>query len=244
VLSSEAWGKPRDKSKYPDPHGNARWSLDIYYHLLNCGVRLPPSAGSASGVLPNPVGYNRVYVYCGDDFSYQSWWEGLRAGQVVVTNGPLLQPRVNGELPGHVFAAPAGEEVVLEITLDIGFREKIEYIQIIRNGRVDREVRLDEYAKQRGRFPDVVFQESGWMLIRAITNNQKTFRFASSGPYYVEIGGQPRISRKSAQFFLDWVTERAARIKLNDAEQREQVIVYHRAARDFWRQRLDSATVE
>ena len=36
------------------------WTQDIYYALLNCGLRIPPSAGSASGVLPNPVGYNRV----------------------------------------------------------------------------------------------------------------------------------------------------------------------------------------
>jgi hypothetical protein len=32
------------------------------------------------------------------------WWKNLRAGQVVVTNGPLIRdPRVNDQLPGHVF---------------------------------------------------------------------------------------------------------------------------------------------
>ncbi|MFV1965296.1 MAG: CehA/McbA family metallohydrolase [Pirellulaceae bacterium] len=244
VLATEAWGKPRDTSKYPNPHGNARWSLDIYYHLLNCGIRLPPSAGSASGVLPNPVGYNRVYVYCGEELTYERWWEGLRAGQVVVTNGPMLRPRVNGELPGHVFSAPAGEKVVLDIALELALREKVEYLQVIRNGRVDREVRLDEVAKKGGRFPEVVFQESGWMLIRAVTNNQQTYRFASTGPYYVEIGNQPRISKASAQFFLDWVHERAAHIRLDDADQRADVMRYHRAARDFWQKKVDAANAE
>ena len=66
MLENEAWGKPRDADRLPGPAGNGYWSQEIYYHALNCGFRLPPSAGSASGVLPNPVGYNRVYVHLGD----------------------------------------------------------------------------------------------------------------------------------------------------------------------------------
>ena len=93
VLAGEAWGKPRDPVFYPGAHGTGLWSQDIYYHLLNCGLRIPPSAGSASGVLDNPLGYNRVYVHCGDTLTYDGWWEGLRTGRVVVTNGPLLRPR-------------------------------------------------------------------------------------------------------------------------------------------------------
>ena len=196
VLDNEAWGKPRDRTLYPAPQGNGRWSQDIYYHLLNCGLRIPPSAGSASGVLPNPVGYNRVYVHCGREFTYERWWEGLRAGRVVVTNGPLLRPRINGELPGHVFEAAAGETIELDIALDLSTREKIAYLEIVKNGRVDREVRLAEYAQSGGRLPKVSFQESGWLLIRAVTNNEQTYRFASTGPYYVEIGQRPRISRQ------------------------------------------------
>jgi len=70
MYESEAWGKARVVERLPPPLGNGFWSQEIYYHLLNCGLRLPPSAGSASGVLPNPVGYNRVYVHLGPDFSY------------------------------------------------------------------------------------------------------------------------------------------------------------------------------
>ncbi|MCA9268786.1 MAG: hypothetical protein KDA41_09965, partial [Planctomycetales bacterium] len=44
VLDNEAWGRPRDKSIYRGPTGNGRWTTDIYYHLLNCGLRIPPSA--------------------------------------------------------------------------------------------------------------------------------------------------------------------------------------------------------
>ncbi|PYJ58836.1 MAG: hypothetical protein DME24_14830, partial [Verrucomicrobia bacterium] len=67
VLPNEAWGRPRDRQRFPDPQGNGYWTEEIYYHILNCGLRLPPSAGSASGVLPNPVGYDRVYVHLDGD---------------------------------------------------------------------------------------------------------------------------------------------------------------------------------
>ena len=234
MYADEAWGKPRDTSRYPSPRGNGQWTQHIYYQLLNCGLRIPPSAGSASGVLKNPVGYNRVYVHCGDELDYDRWWAGLRAGRVVVTNGPLLRPRVNGELPGHVFTAQAGETVELETTLKLSLRDKVEFLEIVKNGRVVHKVRLRDYAQSGGLLPTVTFQRSGWMLVRTIAENPRTFRFASSGPYYVQIGDRPRISKQASQYFLDWVTERARRVKIADLDQRQAVMTHHRAARDFW----------
>jgi hypothetical protein len=244
VLENEAWGKARDLIRYPNPHGNGRWTQDIYYHALNCGLRIAPSAGSASGVLPNPVGYNRVYVHVDGDLSYRKWWEGLRAGRVVVTNGPLLRPRVNGELPGHVFRAAAGEQVTLQPALDLALRENVEYLQILKDGKTLHEVRLDEYAQAGGRLPAVTFDKSGWMMIRAVTNHPQTFRFAASGPFYVEIGEQPRISRESAQFFLDWVQQRAGQLTLDNPQQQAEVLEFVEQARKFWQEKVERANAE
>ena len=245
MLSNEAWGKPRPRIRYPAPHGNGLWSQDLYYRLLESGHRIPPSAGSASGVLPNPVGYNRVYVHCGSKLDYNAWWEGLRAGRVVVTNGPLLRPRINGQLPGHVFTGEPGTPIKLGIRLNLSLREKVEYLEVVKNGKVVHQVRLSDYAKAGGRLPEVVFQKSGWLLIRAVTSNPKTYRYASTGPYYVQIGPTPRISRAAAQFFLDWVFERARQIAaIPDQQQRDAIMIYHRAARDYWQKTLDSANEE
>jgi hypothetical protein len=251
MLDNEAWGKPRDKSLFPSPHGNGRWSQHLYYLLLNCGLRIPPSTGSASGVLPNPVGYNRVYVYCGPQLDWGTWWQNLRRGQVIVTNGPLLRPRVfgpgalpEGALPGHVFQADAGQEVELNIALDLATRDKIEYLEIIQDGQRAHEVRLDKWAEAGGKLPPVKFTHSGWLLVRAVTNHPRTFRFASTGPYYVEIGYQRRVSRQAAQFFLDWVQERIERIQLDDPDQRQAVLQYHDSARAFWQKKVAEANAE
>lgn len=244
MYAGEAWGKPRDKAAWPEPLGNGEWSQHIYYQVLNAGLRIPPSAGSASGVLANPVGYNRMYVHVDSQFTYARWWENLKAGRVFVTNGPLLRPRVNGELPGHCFTAVAGEELELEIALNLTTRDEITYLEVIHNGHVVQAVNLDKWAKNNGKLPILKIKQSGWFLIRTICDNKKTFRFASTGPYYVEIGDRPHVSRKAAKFFLDWVNERMERVKLDDASQKEEVLMYHHQARQFWEDRLNAATVE
>jgi hypothetical protein len=253
VQTDEAGGRQRDKQMYPNPTGNARWNATIYYHLLNCGLRMPPSAGSGSGDAPNPVGYNRAYVHVDGEFTVDKWWQGLRAGQVVVSNGPLLRPNVEGELPGHVFQAGAGDEVELEIGLTLSTRETVHYLEIIKDGKVAHSIRLADYVQQGGRLPKLKFSESGWFLIRAVTDAPGTFRFASSGPYYVQVGYQPRISRTSVQFFLDWLNERAAGLKADskasgsktgdEAERTAQTKLYDEA-REFWEKLLAKANAD
>ncbi len=244
VLDDEAWGKPRDSVLFPGVAGNARWTQSIYFHLLNCGLRIPPSAGSASGVLPNPVGYNRVYVYCGDNLNWDTWWSNLKAGRVVVTNGPLLRPEVNGESPGFVFRGAAGEELVLQTALSLSTREKIDYLEIIKDGKIVESLRLDDYVKAGGQLPKVTFTESGWMAIRAVANHKSTYRFALTGPYYVEFENTPKVSKESAQFFLNWVNERGRQIKLKDPQQQRAVIESHVQARNFWVERVQMANAE
>ncbi len=244
VIDKETGGKSRSRELYPGMTGNPRWSQEIYFHLLNCGLRIPPTAGSGSGQASNPVGHNRVYVHVDSPFDCRKWWQNLRAGQVFVTNGPLLQPAVEGQLPGHVFQADKEKTLQLQPILSLTLHKPVEYLEVIRNGRVAHSVPLKDYQEARGRLPKMEFTESGWFLIRVVSSDQTTYRFAMTGPYYVQIGYEERISRRSAQFFLDWVYERAGQIRLKDPEQHAQVIDAHREARDFWQELVDRANAE
>jgi hypothetical protein len=212
AVDNEDDGRPRDKKLFPGRRGNGRWSEVVYYHVLNCGFRIPPVAGSGSGWNHNPVGANRVYAYCGEGFSEEAWWDSVLNGRVVVTNGPLLRPKVEGRAPGYVFHLDSGGLLSFEIGLDLATRVPVEYLQIIKNGEVAADVRLADWTKQKGRLPPLAFDASGWFLVRAVTNNQRNYQFASSGPYYVEKAGQPRVSRRSVQFFLDWIDAATARL--------------------------------
>ena len=154
-----------------------------------------------------------------------------------------MLPSVEGQRPGYVFQADAGGKVELEIGLTFSTREPVTYLEIIKDGHVEHEVRFDEYAKS-GRLPKLQFDRSGWFLIRAVTDLPRTYRFAMTGPYHVEIGYQKRISKNAAQFFVDWVYERAKQIKLVDPAHQKEVLEWHRKARDFWQDLLSKANAE
>jgi hypothetical protein len=244
MYETEAWGKPRVVERYPAPRGNGYWTQDIYYRLLDCGLRIPPSAGSASGVLPNPVGYNRVYVHAGKELTWEKWWEGLRAGRSFVTNGPMLLVTANGKMPGQVFTAGPGKEVKVQLDGAIKTGDTIRFVEIIRDGEMVKRVSLEQIART-GSLGTLTFKRSGWFLVRAVAENPRTFRFASTAPFYVEVGdAKRRVSKSAARFFLAWVKERAARVKLEDAKQRGEVLKHHAAAEKFWKEALERANAE
>ncbi|MFQ5799892.1 MAG: hypothetical protein ACE5H0_14535 [Bacteroidota bacterium] len=78
-----------------------------------------------------------------------------------------------------------------------------------------------------------------------IADIQHTFRLAPTAPYYVEIGDEKHyLSRQSIRFFKDWVDERIKQIKIEDPKQLEEVLKYHRKAKQFWQQRLCLANAD
>jgi hypothetical protein len=130
----------------------------------------------------------------------------------------------------------------LEAALDS--RDPISAIEIIQNGRVAATVPYSAW-KRTGSLGTVTFKDSGWFLIRTIADVPHTFRFASTGPFYVEVGpAGSRISRSSAQFFLDWVRERSGQIRLEDSSQQAAVMKYHQAAEQFWQEKIAQANAD
>ena len=215
LVMNEADGKPRNRKLYPNPFGNARWSQYIYFNSWNaaCGFRPAPAAARACRRIRLAT---IAFMYTSTANSATSVVEASCAGQVFVTNGPLLRPTVEGEPPGHVFHAEAGKELELEIALTLSTARPD---QLFRTSCKTARCSIrsaSTISRKTGRLPKLHFKESGWFLIRAVTDLPDTYRFAMTAPYYVEFGDRRRISKRAAQFFLDWVDERARRIELTD----------------------------
>jgi hypothetical protein len=243
MYSNEAWGKPRDTNRLPEPLGNGYWTQEIYYHILNAGLRLPPSAGSASGVLPNPVGYNRVYVHLDNSFTYDAWFHNLSLGRCFVTNGPLLIVTVEGDKPGAIINVEPGKSRTVRVEIELTSQDPIRQLALIKNGEMAHTVDCRDELTQRHTV-DFSVDGPSWFLVRAIADVNHTFRFATTAPWFVEVpDAQHPISRTSVEFFLDWVHERTKRVTANveDESQREQVLLWHDAARQFWTERLKLA---
>ncbi|WP_417749805.1 hypothetical protein [Rosistilla oblonga] len=239
-------GRPATEPEYDNPLGLGFWADDIYRHLLDAGFRIPPVAGSGSGnrAVKNPLGYNRVYVHAGDQPTPAAFWEGLWQGKSVVTNGPLLRPRLALQYPGHVFTSYGDEPQVLQMDLQLGTRDPVDYLEVIYNGSVIYSARLEEFKDDKGIIPAFTFDRSGWVVARVVTGYEKHYRAAVSAPWYIEIPGKPRISRASVEFFIDWLQQREQMLRKKSPEYIRSVSPFVRAARQFWEERLAQATVD
>jgi hypothetical protein len=187
MYCDEAWGKPRDAKRLSEPRGNGFWTQEIYYHMLNSGLRLPPSAGSASGVLPNPVGYNRVYVHLDEPFTCDAWFRGLSHGRCFLTNGPLLLVTADGHDAGAIFKLQSGERRTLRINIQLTSQDPISQLELIHNGEASQIIKCSDELKQQ-RTLEISVDEPGWFLVRAIADVEETFRFATTAPWFVEVG--------------------------------------------------------
>jgi hypothetical protein len=244
VRGKSATGKKPARKRGDDGHVAAELAQQVYFHILNCGLRVPPSASSNSGVAANPVGYNRMYAWVDkSDISYDRWWRAVRMGRVTVTNGPLIRPLANGRMPGHDFRLLEGE-LELDVAMNLTTRDPITYLELIKNGHTAHSIRLADWAKT-GHFPAVLFKEPGWLLVRVVTDVQQTYRAALGAPWYVDGPGGPRISRKSVNYFLDRLHALAAHRTAGKAAPASDLTPAQLAAAErFWTDLLAKANAD
>ncbi|MGH7246881.1 MAG: hypothetical protein ACREH9_02135, partial [Pseudomonadota bacterium] len=124
IDQSEYWGRPRDRAKFPGWQGFVDYSLGLYYRYLNLGFRVPPTAGTGSGVMPSPPGYDRVYARIDGPLTVEKWFAAIRDGHSFVTNGPMLffQTKKNG--------------TKIEAAVEARAREPIDRCEIVANGEI------------------------------------------------------------------------------------------------------------
>jgi peptidoglycan/xylan/chitin deacetylase (PgdA/CDA1 family) len=191
-----------------------------YYALLDCGFRLSPTAGTANGVHPVPLGFSRVYVHLPSGFSYAAWIKGLKAGRSFVSTGPMLFATVNGEAAGYDFTRPAQatDHMRFSINGEAVSAEPVDRIEVIVNGEVVRTLhpaaRRGHAGAQEYRFDETVqLESSGWIAVRCWEERGAgRFRFAHTAPWFVEVKGRPlRPRREEAEFLVRQVEAEIAR---------------------------------
>lgn len=183
----------RSKAEYGTPDGMPLWAMEIYYHFLNCGFRLPASAGSASGVLPNPVGFSRVYVHLPGTFSYRSWFQALKAGRNFVTNGPMLFLTVNGHEPGDNVKVPGSARkasTILNVHAEASSARELDRLEIIWKGRVVKTIAVGDQSFRVGADFKIGVNETGWFAARAFEKTRQTLPIPNTRPVLVQ-GYQP-----------------------------------------------------
>lgn len=179
--------------------GHRAWldyTLEMYYALLNCGLELPVTGGTANGVHPVPAGFGRVYVHLPNGFRYDDWMRGLKAGQSYVTTGPLLTATVADEVPGKRFEATI-EGTPFSWRAAVYSQQPLSYGELVVNGRPTQLLRPTNTRQAdgsyRSEFTGIWSPEtSGWCCLRFFEHRPDgQTRFVHSAPWYVRIAGKP-----------------------------------------------------
>lgn len=224
--------------------GWTEFGLQTFYALQNCGFRMRITGGTASGVHPVPAAHGRVYVHTGDSFSYERWIEGLNAGRSVVTNGPLMDVRFNGELPGTIWKTtePSGR---MKIEGHVMSEFPVRSLEVIQNGEVIRQpsvasVRTPEGAYRTEFDLDVVTSGSSWLAVRCFEDRPAAkVAFAHSNPVYVDVAEHPlRPRKRDVEYLLERVESEIIR---NEGVLPEESLEEYRIARDVYRRLYSNA---
>lgn len=224
------------------PRECALYSLDLYYHLLNCGLKIPVSGGSASGVMPSPVGFNRTYVLLEEPFTAESWLEGLRAGRSFATNGPVLLLALEGIRPGAEVELGASRKRLRVRCSAQSRTPTLERVEIVHNGKV--------IASKTGTggLDEIVLDEEvelgpGWIAARCFEEMTETQIFAATSPVYLRHASDKGIVAESARYYADFVGTLIAQAeeerRFPVGEERAKVIETLEKARGFYEERAE-----
>ncbi len=152
-------------------HGMMQMNTDTYYRLLNCGLRLAAGAGTACGVKPNPVGYNRTYVRAPTGAKLADFNQAWAAGRNFVTNGPMVFLSAStGQKPGDTVELPAtGGRVSLG--LSILSDQPLASAEIVVNGQV---ANVFDVAgmRQVEETAEVTIQNGSWIAARCTATDK------------------------------------------------------------------------
>jgi hypothetical protein len=189
-----------------------------YYALLDYGFRLRPTAGTASGVHPVPLGFGRVYVHLNDGFSYDAWMRGLNEGRSFVTTGPMLFVEVNGEEPGQTFTQATADPQQYRIRGSALSGNPLDRIEIVINGEVARTIRPANNMTSQCAYDSPIDEQvrvetSSWIAVRCVEKTpEKRVRFAHSSPVHIDVPGKRLRPRKEeVEFLISRIKDEIAR---------------------------------
>ncbi len=216
MMVTEAWGRPRDAVRYPGQRGFTAYIFDLYATYLSAGFRLPASAGSANGVLANPVGYSRSYVYLGKTFTPEAWLAGQKAGRNFVTNGPALFSTVNGRMPGETLRPGAARVKVL-----VESSGTLEKAEVVVDGKIAASFTPGKSPSKIEGETRVTVADGGWLTVRCFEKNDATVRFAHTSPFW--FGPKARRDPEALRFLRDWIDlyQALSSVKLTGTERDE-----------------------
>jgi len=179
----------------------------VLHHAWNNDLPIAPVGGEdANTSLHNHtmIASMRTYAFVRPGFTAQAWIDAVKKGRTFFSNGPLLDFKVNGRIPGETLNLPAsGGTVTLEGKVWSWL--PLNKIAIYHNGKLWKEVGAD-FREQ------VKVGQSGWFSLVAegapvSLPADPAFPQAGTNAVRVYVGDQKIRNRESAEYFIAWIAK-------------------------------------
>ena len=222
-----------------DPNWNDV-EYDIYYRMLNAGLKLPASTGSDWFI----SSANRVYTHSGGQFEYEAWLQALKEGRTFITNGPALSLSVQGHEPGDEIEAKPDERISTLVTWQSHYAVK--HIEVLFNGNVVAREDFPEGTTEGHFEGEISVPSDGWIAARLSSDVRDSFYqpiFAHTSPVYVTTGRDSTEKHEAATWFddaiersLEWVNTKG---RFYTDNQRQEVVDLFREGQKVYRGMLE-----
>jgi hypothetical protein len=214
-LSPDFWSLQKNTRQKIDVSGYGPInSAELWYHMLNCGIRLPLSGGTDKmGRTWIIGGKNRFYAKV-NDWSWDGMMEGLKKGRTFVTNGPLLLVTANGQEIGAELKSDA-ESMHVKLDIKMLSEKPVDEVEIVKNGVVVKKWSLSANEKTFESSWDLIFKTSGWCAVRVKSNDphwdnwgrNNTRTAAHTSPFYINIKDTLAAKAESAHYMIGRMEE-------------------------------------
>jgi len=208
-------------------------AVEHYYRFLDLGYKLTALAGSdfpwcGRGLRPGeePIGSQigdvRFYTYTGNSFSFDRWLAGIKAGNTFVTSGPVVELKVNGQLPGSSLDVKPGTKLrVVARAHGQAAQIPLQRLQIIGHGRVLAEVAPGGPGQTSAELAAELEINADHGIWLAARTDAGPSQMAHTTPVYVTVNGdgfhnranlaaQIDVSKRYLQELRDWLQSPAA----------------------------------
>jgi len=181
-----------------------------YYRFLNCGFKLAVTGGSAMGVMPVPLGYNRTYAKLDGTLTEANYLKAIRAGRTFATSGPMLILTANGMDCGSEIQYSTCRKEPILVKAEVRSIQPLDSLELVSNGKVIKKIDLKNLPPspmfKESLIGELKPQRSGWLAARAIfTSPDGHLRQAHTSPVYIAVDGKPTASKADAEYMIRWI---------------------------------------
>lgn len=213
---------------------------DSYYRYLNGGYKTPFSTGTDWF----QYDFSRVYAALDIPLTTANWLDSLKAGKTFITNGPLLDLRINGKGIGDQLQLSADNN---HITIHATGKGRVDFekLELVHNGKVIATRKTDPLQNHFEAILELKLKidQPGWIALRtpspSVPNNPKRQQktplneygrelFSHTSPIYLKWEGKTKFDLNQAQAFLKEMQQNREKIAKQflfaDNHERAQVL--------------------